>query len=101
MVDASTDVVLATIGVAAHPQAIAVNPITHMVFAVSARANMVSVIDGNTEQFVANVPIAGGPYAIAVDSANNQIFVERMEGDQLTRIDGNTLGASPVVPSAP
>jgi len=101
VLDASTDAVVTTVAIAPHPQAIAVNPETRMIFAVSTRANTVSVIDGSLNKVVANVPVANGPYAIAVNVATNQIFVETIAGDHLVQIDGQTLAATPVVPSSP
>jgi YVTN family beta-propeller protein len=53
--------VVATPGVGASPIAIAVNPVTNMVYVANFDGNTVSVIDGTTNTVVATPGVGGGP----------------------------------------
>jgi YVTN family beta-propeller protein len=87
--------VLATVSVGEHPQALAVNSKTHMVYVANTHSGTVTVIDGTQNSVATTVKAGNGPYAIAVDTANNKAYVANLAGENLTVIDGNTLGGSP------
>ena len=87
--------VVATVKVGEHPQAIAANPLTHMVYVANTHDNTVTVINGANNTVAATVPVGAGPYSLAIDSAANTVYVVGLAGD-LTAIDSRTLKATRV-----
>jgi len=70
------------------PCAVAVNPVTKMVYAVNYGDQTLSVIDRVKEKVVATLPVGEHPQAVAVDSARNLIYVANVHGSSVTMIDG-------------
>jgi len=100
--------VVATPGVGSLPSAIAVNPVTNMVYVTNAGStdeisNTVSVIDGATNTVVATLTVGTTPGAIAVNPVTNQVYVVNQSDNTVTVIDGatNKVVATPSVGNAP
>jgi DNA-binding beta-propeller fold protein YncE len=93
------------------PVAIAVNPETHLVYAVSAVFDpdavrgVVTVIDGRVAAPVATLAVGPGPQAVAVDPRTNRVYVTEetgVDGDAAVAvIDGATRRILTTVPIGP
>jgi YVTN family beta-propeller protein len=90
------DVVIATVPVGRDPIAVAVNPLTHMVYVANYGADSVSMIDGATDSYVATVTmprdagqVAAFPLALIVDSfsASPRAFVVNFWAQKISVID--------------
>jgi YVTN family beta-propeller protein len=77
------------------PIAVAVNPVTNMVYAANYNNGTVSVMDGSTNQVVATITVGPMPFSLAVNSITNIIYVSNTGSPQGTgmsimAIDGNS-----------
>ncbi len=86
--DAQT--VIATIGVGANPQGVAVNPNTNRIYVANHDNNNVSVIDGNTNSVITTIGVDVGPQGVAVNPTTNRIYVANNGSGDVSVIDGNT-----------
>jgi YVTN family beta-propeller protein len=68
--------------------AVAINPVTQMVYAVNYGDETVSVIDATQWKVVATLPVGKHPQAVAVDSVHNRVYVANVHSDSVTAIDG-------------
>ncbi len=70
----------------AGPSGVAVDPVTHLVYATSATYTpfdvhgSVKVIDGEAQQVIASIPTGPGPKAVAVNSATSRLYVTAQTG---------------------
>jgi hypothetical protein len=86
---ARAQVVKATIPTSGGASAIAVNPVTNMVYVASGTNNVVTVINGSTFA-TSTVSVGSGPVAIDIDTSTNKVFVANQAGSSITEIDGAT-----------
>jgi hypothetical protein len=86
---ARAQVVTGSVTTAADPYAIAVNPVTNMIYVASITKNVVTVINGATNQ-TATVNVGAAPVAIDIDTSTNKVFVANQQGSSVTEIDGAT-----------
>ena len=70
------------------PCALALNPITHMLYAVNYGDQTLSVIDTLKAKVVKVIAVGDHPQAVAVDSVRNRVYVANVHGDSVTGIDG-------------
>jgi YVTN family beta-propeller protein len=66
------------------PIAVAVNPVTNMVYAANYTGNTVGVLDGNTNAVIATIPVGSGPFALAVNPVTNLVYVSNSGSPQGT-----------------
>jgi YVTN family beta-propeller protein len=83
------------------PIAVAVNPVTNMIYAANYNDSTVAVIDGNTNLTVATINVGPGPVALAVNPVTNLVYVSnggtpQGTGMSISSIDGasNTVVAT-------
>lgn len=70
---------------------IAVNPITHKVYACDYGEKLVDVLDAHTNQTLAYIPINGNPWDVAVNPTTNKVYVVNRDSDiAVTVIDGSS-----------
>ena len=95
-----------------HPEAIAINPVTDMVYVADPYNESIYVINGATNQFVTSIliydtdsiPAIIEPFSVAVDVASNKIYVLSVDQNfpktpNITIIDGATntiIGTRPL-----
>lgn len=77
-----------TIPVGEIPCAVAMNPATHMLYAVNYGDQTVSAIDTAKEKIVATLRVGQHPQAVAIDAMKNRIYVANVHGNSVTVIDG-------------
>jgi len=85
------------------PIAVAVNPVTNMIYAANYTGNTVGVIDGNTNAVVATIPVGAGPFSLAVNPVTNLVYVSNSGAPQGTGmsvmvIDGSSNTVAATVP---
>lgn len=78
----------AAIPVGQIPCALALNPATHMLYAVNYGDQTLSVIDTVKMKVVSVIAVGDHPQAVAVDTARNRVYVANVHGDSVTVIDG-------------
>jgi len=76
-------------GVRISPNAVAVNPGTHKVYAVNTRKGIVTVMDG-TSHSRSTVKVGAEPEAIAVNPETSRVYVANSGDGTVTVIDGTT-----------
>ncbi|WP_158615316.1 YncE family protein [Acidipila sp. EB88] len=69
------------------PKALAVNPVTHKMYAVDQTKDLVDVVDGSSAT-VRVIKVGKSPNAIAIDSGTNKIFVLNTASNTVSVIDG-------------
>jgi YVTN family beta-propeller protein len=79
----------AAIPVGQIPCALALNPATHMLYAVDYGDQTMSVIDTVKAKVVSVIAVGDHPQAVAVDSKRNRVYVANVHGDSVTVIDGS------------
>lgn len=72
-----------------NPRAIAVNPVTHRMYAVDEPAGRVNLFDGVTGASK-SIPVGKAPDALAIDPVTNRIYVVNSGSDTVSVIDGAT-----------
>lgn len=77
-----------TIPVGQIPCALALNPATHLLYAVNYGDRTLSVINTASAKVVAVLAVGDHPQAVAVDAERNRIYVANVHGDSVTVIDG-------------
>ena len=82
-----------TIRAGAIPCAVAINPVSQMIYAVNYDDESVSAIDARKGKVVATLKVGRHPQAVAVDAVHNRVYVANVHGNSVTAIDGakNTL----------
>ena len=78
-----------TIPVGSIPCAVAINPITHRIYAVNYGDGTLSVIDAAQSKVVATLPVGKHPQAIAIDPLHNLVYVANVHSNSVTVIDGS------------
>lgn len=78
-----------TIPVGQIPCALALNPTTHMLYAVNYGDRTLSVIDTANAKTLAVLAVGDHPQAVAVDAERNRVYVANVHGDSVTVIDGS------------
>jgi YVTN family beta-propeller protein len=78
----------AAIPVGQIPCALALNPATHMLYAVNYGDQTLSVIDTVKMKVVSVIAVGDHPQAVAVDTERNRVYVANVHGDSVTVIDG-------------
>jgi len=76
------------------PIAVAVNPVTNMVYAANYNNGTVSVMDGNTNAVVATIPVGPMPFSLAVNPVTNLIYVSNTGSPQGTGMSIMTIDGS-------
>jgi len=70
------------------PCAVALNPITGLVYVVNHGDDTVTAIDGANHRIIATIHVGKSPQGITVDSKSNRIYVTNVHGESVTVIDG-------------
>jgi len=70
------------------PCALAINPATHMLYAVNYGDQTMSVIDTVKAKVVDVIAVGDHPQAVAVDTEKNRVYMANVHGDSVTVIDG-------------
>jgi YVTN family beta-propeller protein len=89
-----------TLTVGSGPVAMALNPLTHLLYVANQGSNDVTVIDSHTNNIVVpSIPVGPGPAAIVVNPQTNMIYVANMNWptNSVTVIDGATNQVSATV----
>src|SRR5262249_49866169 len=86
VIDGRTGMVSATLALATHPSAIAVNAKTNQIFIANQNAASVLVVDGASNTIAGTVKAGTIPYAMSVDTAANQVYVANFAGEGVTVI---------------
>jgi YVTN family beta-propeller protein len=71
------------------PCAVAVNPVTHMIYAVNYGDETISAVDAVQGKVIATLKLGKHPQGVAVDSVHNLIYVVNVHSDSVTVIDGS------------
>jgi YVTN family beta-propeller protein len=77
-----------TVSVGSGPEAMAVNPVTNMIYVLNQDSGTVTVINGASNA-TATVAVGSDPYAAAVNPITNMIYVANL-GGTVTAINGAT-----------
>jgi YVTN family beta-propeller protein len=93
---AHAQTVAATVTVGNHPESIAANPTTNLIYAANSEDGTVSVINGATNAVTVTVTVGSDPVAIAVNSATNTIYVVNASSNNVTVINGSTNATTTV-----
>jgi YVTN family beta-propeller protein len=94
---AGAQTLITTVPTGLTPVAVAVNPVTNIIFVANRDSNSVTVINGVTNWSGA-LPVGSSPVAIAVNPATNKIYVANQGGNAaVTVIDGATFSTVPIV----
>jgi YVTN family beta-propeller protein len=75
----------------AHPNAIAVDPITHRVYATSRDNNTVYVLDGLSLSVLKETAVSSEPWGIVVNPQTGKLYVSHFQGGQVLVLDAMTL----------
>jgi YVTN family beta-propeller protein len=81
---------VATLGVGANPQAMAINQVTQKVYVADLGDAKVWIIDASSNSVITSVNVGSSPRSIAIDEATNKIYVPGFATNDLTVIDGAT-----------
>jgi len=76
------------IATGAGPCAVAVNPVTNLIYVVNHEDDTVTVIDGARGKALATVKVGKKPHGIVVDAKANRIYVANVHSDSVSVIDG-------------
>ncbi len=89
----------ATVATGAHPDSIAVNPITHMVYVANRNtAGTLSVINPTVSPITStSVAVGSNPSAVGVMTASNLIFVASFTDSEILQFSGNSINTTPTV----
>lgn len=71
------------------PMAVAINPMTNILYVANSDSSTVSVIDGKTSKVSRSIPVIFWPVGIAVNPLTNKIYVIN-NGGEVSVIDGRT-----------
>jgi YVTN family beta-propeller protein len=97
-IDGTTNAIIQTVPTIDTLVTVAVNPVTHKVYAGNFQKLNVTAID--TSSFsTTNVPAGRAIYALSVDPVTNRIYVANAGDGNVTVIDGSTDGAVATVPT--
>jgi YVTN family beta-propeller protein len=85
------------------PIAVAVNPVTNMVYAANYNDATVSVMDGSSNAVVATISVGPGPFSLAVNPVTNLIYVSNSgtpqgTGMSIMVIDGSSNTVTGTLP---
>jgi YVTN family beta-propeller protein len=72
------------------PSAVAVNPVTGLVYVTDPASGTVAVLDPGSARLVAVIPVGGAPSDVAVDPAANRLYVANPPGGTVLAIDAQT-----------
>jgi YVTN family beta-propeller protein len=89
VIDGNSDTVTNTLPTGNLPFAVAVNPITNMIYMTNEASNTVTVVDGATLS-TTTIPVGSNPLFIAVNPVTNKIYVANEGSNNITVIDGST-----------
>lgn len=103
-----SDIPIATVPVGRAPNAVAVDPSSHLVYVANFYGDSVSVIDGVSDTVTATVPMPKGgaigavPNAVVVDPLTGRAYVANWQSHRVSVIDGTSLApiATITVPAA-
>lgn len=96
VIDGATNAVIARYPFE-NSNAMAVNPVTNLVYRTNFNTASVSVIDGETNTIVSSVPVGAHPGGVAVNATTNRIYVGDDTG--ISVIDGNTHAKIAAIPA--
>jgi YVTN family beta-propeller protein len=78
---------LTTIPTGAFPSAVAVNPVTNVVYVANYGDDTVTVIDGARRTVTATIKVGRRPQALAVDTKKNRVYVANTHSNDIAVID--------------
>ena len=87
-----------TVSVGVHPNGIAVDSSTHLVYVANGLSDTVSIIDGSTPRVVTTVPVGRGPGAVAVDPSTHSVYVADIQDGSLSVLDGTSNRVTATLP---
>jgi len=99
VIDTSTDTVIGSIQLEAHPNAIVMSPTGTRLFASHMFDDLVSVIDTTTDTLAATVPISGNPSLLCVTADGSRVYVTRAY--EISVIDATTYEVTQVLQTYP
>ncbi|WP_328606136.1 YncE family protein [Amycolatopsis sp. NBC_00345] len=79
------------------PSAVAVNPVTGLVYVTDATSGSVAVLDPGSARLIAAIPVGGAPSDVAVDPATNRVYVANPPGGTVLAIDAQSHATVSVV----
>ena len=82
---------IATVSVGHHPQAVAVDESTNLVYVANTLDSTITVIDGASNKVAATLKGGKNPHAIAVDAPAGAVYVADESDLYFTRIDVSGL----------
>ncbi|MBU5444797.1 fibronectin type III domain-containing protein [Paenibacillus sp. MSJ-34] len=88
VINGDSDAIKSTIPYNDYFAGIAVNPITHKIYATGLSSRLVLIIDGEREAIVNTVSVQSKPKNVVVNPVTNKIYVTSIDG--VTVIDGDT-----------
>ncbi|QRP45437.1 YncE family protein [Amycolatopsis sp. FDAARGOS 1241] len=77
--------------------AVAVNPVTGLVYVTDSNSGTVAVLDPNAGRVITLIPVGGKPSDVAVDSAANRVYVANPPGGTVIALDALSHQAVSVV----
>lgn len=91
--------VVGTLPVGTNPDAVAVDPTTHMLYVANSGSNTVSIVDGETLHVTATVPVGTGPDGVAVDPSMQTVYVANGGGKSVSVLNGATNQVIATIPT--
>lgn len=76
--------------------AVAVNPNTERVYALSLASNLINEVRRGATSGSTRIPVGNGAWAMALNKNTNRIYTANTMSRSLTMVDGNTLEASSI-----
>src|SRR6185437_6138646 len=81
---------ISQVKVGANPWAIAVNPITNIIYVTNSGNDSVSTIDGRTNLVIKDIIVGENPTGVAVNQVTNMVYVSKFSSPTVSVIDGTT-----------
>jgi YVTN family beta-propeller protein len=87
VIDATTNLVTATVPVGDRPVDIAAAPDGSRVYVAVRNSNILSVIDTMTNEVTATVPMAGGPFGVDISPDGSRVYVRNRNVQSVQAVD--------------
>lgn len=94
---AEAQAVAGTLTVGTSPDAVAVNPMTNVVYVANRGSNSVMAINGITSAVTATVAVGSNPYAVAVNPVTNMVYTANRSAASVSVINGSTNAVTATV----
>lgn len=90
VIDAATNLVIASVPVGVDPRGLAVNANTNKIYVANRHDDTVSVIDGATNTVTATISVGTNPTGVGINPITNRIYVANQNSNDVSVIDGAT-----------